>query len=359
MLRRTFSFLIAAALGLAALPARAATDTSRVAAAMTHAAQALVAQTLPAQRADLLLPFTLESRTDWNYTPRSRSGIPLKAMQAPQRQAAQQLLAAALSEPGLVQVRAIIALEIALREIETFGMSRDPENYAFALFGTPDAAAPWGWRIEGHHLSLHFTLDKGQVVATLPQFLGANPADVPRDIAARGGPRKGQRALGEGEDRAFALLAALSPAQRRQAIFSDRPFGDIVTRNATQLDPIAPVGLAFGAMEAAQQALLLRLVDALASVAEPTLAQQRLERVRAGGLENIRFGWAGATERGQPHYWRIQGARFLIEWDNSGGNHIHSVWRDADHDWGRDVLGEHYRRARDTGHRHGGTPPAR
>lgn len=359
MLRRTYILLIAATLGFAALPALAATDTSRVATAMTQAAQALVAQTPPAQRDELLLPFTLEQRTDWNYTPRSRSGIPLKAMQAPQRQAAQQLLAAALSEPGLMQVRAIIALEIALREIETFGMSRDPENYAFALFGTPSADAPWGWRVEGHHLSLHFTLDKGQVVATLPQFLGANPAQVPRDIAARGGPRKGQRALGDGEDRAFALLAALSPTQRRQAVFSERPFGDIVTRNAAQLDPIAPVGLAFGGMDAAQQALLLRVVESLASVVEPSLAQQRLERVRAGGLENIRFAWAGAAERGQPHYWRIQGARFLIEWDNSGGNHIHSVWRDFDGDWGRDALGEHYRRARGSDHRHGGAQPTR
>jgi hypothetical protein len=340
-------------------PAAAAADTSRAAQAMTAAARALLeatpaekrAASRPRSRSALLLPFTLEARADWNYTPRSRPGIAFKAMDDAQRQAAQQLLAAALSEPGLVKVQAIIALEIALREIESFGFSRDPENYAIALFGTPDAASPWGWRIEGHHLSLHFTLAEGQVVATLPQFLGANPAQVPRDIASKG-PRKGQRALGEEEDRAFALLAALSPAQRQQAIFSARPFGDIVTRNAAQLDPLAPVGLPFGAMDAAQQALLLRIVESLASVAEPSLAQQRLERVRAGGLDGIRFGWAGATDRGQPHYWRIQGARFLIEWDNSGGNHIHNVWRDFDGDWGRDVLGEHYRRAPGSGHRH-------
>jgi hypothetical protein len=332
-------------------PAAAAVDTSRAAQAMSAAARALLEATPAAQRPELLRPFTLEARGDWHYTPRSRPGIAFKAMEDAQRQAAQQLLAAALSQPGLVKVQAIIALEIALRELETFGLSRDPENYALALFGMPDAASPWGWRIEGHHLSLHFTLADGQVVATLPQFLGANPAQVPRDIGSKG-PRKDQRALGEEEDRAFALLAALSPAQRRQAIFSERPFGDIVTRNAAQLDPLAPVGVAFNAMDAAQQALLLRIVESLASVAEASLAQQRLERVRAGGLDSIRFGWAGATERGQPHYWRIQGVRFLIEWDNSGGNHIHNVWRDFEGDWGRDVLGEHYRRARAGGHRH-------
>lgn len=335
---------------LAAAPAAGAADTARAAQAMTGAAQALLDATPAAQRAQLLQPFTLQARSDWHYTPRSRPGIPFKAMAAAQRQAAQLLLASALSEPGLVKVREIIALEIALRELETFGLSRDPENYAFALFGTP-GAAPWGWRIEGHHLSLHFTLNAGQVVATLPQFLGANPAEVPRDITR--GPRKGQRALGEEEDRAFALLAALTPTQRQRAVFSAQPFGDIVTRNAALLDPLAPVGIAFGELDAAQQALLLRIVEALASVVEPSLAQQRLERVRAGGLDGIRFGWAGAAQRGQPHYWRIQGARFLIEWDNSGGNHIHSVWRDFEGDWGRDVLGEHYRRAAaGAGHRH-------
>jgi hypothetical protein len=337
---------------LATVPlAAAAADTGGAARAMTAAARTLLEATPARQRSELLQPFTLEARRDWNYTPRSRPGVAFKAMDDAQRQASQQLMAAALSAPGLVKVQSIIALEIALREIETFGLSRDPENYAIALFGTPDPAAPWGWRIEGHHLSLHFTLADGQVVATLPQFLGANPAQVPRDIGDKG-PRKGLRALGEEEDRAFALLGALSPTQRQQAIFSARPYGDIVTRNAATLEPPAAAGLAFNAMQPAQQALLLRIVESLASVAEPSLAQQRLERVRAGGLDGIRFAWAGATERGAPHYWRIQGPRFLIEWDNSGGNHIHNVWRDFDGDWGRDVLGEHYRRARETGHRH-------
>lgn len=343
------------ALLAAAAPAVAA-DTSRTAQAMVAAARTLLDSTPPAQQQELLQPFTMEARSDWNYTPRSRTGIPFKAMEPAQRQAAHRLLETALSEPGLLKVRAIIALEIALRELETFGLSRDPENYAFALFGPPDASAPWGWRIEGHHLSLHFTLANGQVVATLPQFLGANPASVPRDIA--NGPRRGQRALGEEEDRAFALLDSFSATQRQQAVFSQRPFGDIVTRNAAQLDPLAPVGIPFSALDSSQQALLLRIVEALASVAEASLAQQRLERVHAGGLQGIRFGWAGATRRGQPqqpqqpHYWRIQGTRFLIEWDNSGGNHIHSVWRDFEGDWGRDVLGEHYRRARGSAHRH-------
>ena len=335
----------------AVVPAGAgAADTSRAAQAMTAAAQALLQATPAPQRTQLVQPFTLQARGDWHYTPRSRPGIPFKAMDAGQRAAAQQLLAAALSASGLLQVRTVISLEIALRQLESFGLSRDPENYAIALFGPVDATGAWGWRIEGHHLSLHFTLSAGQVVASLPQFLGANPADVPRDIT--NGPRRSQRALGEQEDHAFALLGSLNAAQRQQAVFSAQPFGDIVTRNAEKLDPLAPVGIVFSELDAAQQALLLRLIESLASVAETSIAQQRLERVRAGGLASLRFGWAGAAARGQPHYWRIQGTGFLIEWDNSGGNHIHNVWRDFQGDWGRDVLEEHYRRAGGGTHRH-------
>ncbi len=331
------------------LPATA-DDGRAVAQAMQTAAVALIAGTRDDRREALLQPFTEAARSNWHYTPRSRAGVAFKDMDAAQRAAAQALLAAALSDAGLQKVRAVIALEIALRELEAFPFSRDPENYAFAIYGRPDAASPWGWRIEGHHLSLHFTVDRASVVATLPQFLGANPAEVPRDIAS--GPRRGARALAEEEDRAFALLQSLTPAQRQAAIFSDRPFGDIVTRNAAKVDPLAPVGVAFSALDAGQQAHLLRLVETFAGVAAPPLAEQRLERVRAGGLAAIRFGWAGAQVRGQGYYYRIQGPNFLIELDNSGGNHIHAVWRDFNGDWGRDVLGEHYRRSAGTTHRH-------
>lgn len=330
-------------------PARAA-DTAREAGAQRAAAAELLDSTPESRRDRLLQPFSEAARTDWHYTPRTRVGVPFKDMDAAQRDAARKLLAAALSDAGLKQVQAIIALEIALRELEAFPFSRDPENYAFALYGRPDPAAAWGWRIEGHHLSLHFTVDRDRVVATLPQFLGANPAEVPRDIP--NGPRRGERALREQEDRAFALLASLSPGQRGGAIFSDRPFGDIVTRNAAKADPQAPVGITFAALNAGQQAQLLRVIEAFATVVQPALATQRLERVRSGGLDAIRFGWAGAQKRGEPYYYRIQGPLFLIEFDNSNGNHIHSVWRDFDGDWGRDVLGEHYRRSAGTSHRH-------
>ncbi|HSV58030.1 MAG TPA: DUF3500 domain-containing protein [Variovorax sp.] len=296
-------------------------------------------------RNQLLQPFTLEARTDWHYTPRTRAGIAWRDMSEDQRNAATELLRSALTEQGLDKVRAVMALEIALRELETFGLNRDPGNYAIALFGEPNAAdRPWGWRLEGHHLSLHWTLRGDEYVASLPQFFGANPARVPRDF----GPslRAGTRILGEEEDRARALLASLSAQQRSLAVFDTRPYGDIVSGNAAKAAPPEPKGITFDALTAAQQAQLLALVSAFAEHLKPTLAKARLARVRAGGgLPSLRFGWAGTVEPGKPYYFRLQGDLFLIEFDNSGGNHVHSVWRDFDGDWGRDALADHYRQA--------------
>jgi hypothetical protein len=316
-----------------------------------QAAQRLIEATAPAQRGDLLLPFTEEARSDWHYTPRRRDGVAWKAMSVAQREATTALLRTALNESGLDKVRAVMALEITLRQLEAFGFSRDPENYALAIYGEPGVGG-WGWRIEGHHLSLHFSLEGNRYVATLPQFFGANPAVVPRDVGG-GAPPAGFRLLGAEEDLARQWLATLTPPQRARAVFDTRPYGDIVSRNASRAQPLDAVGLPFSEMDAAQQAQVLKLISVFADHLQPELAQPRLARVRAAPLDSIRVGWAGSDQPRQPHYFRIQGATFLIEFDNSGGNHIHSVWRDFEGDFGRDVLRDHYRGAADTAHGHG------
>jgi hypothetical protein len=310
----------------------------------SSAAARLVQATPSNAHANLLQPFADDKRSDWHYTPRRRAGVAWRDMSSAQRAAATDLLRSALTENGVDKVRAVMAPEIALRELETFGLSRDPENYAIAIYGEPNKESrPWGWRIEGHHLSLHWTLRGDEYVATLPQFFGANPARVPRDFGKA--LRAGTRVLGEEEDRARALLASLSPTQRAAAIFDARPYGDIVTRNAERATPPEAKGIAFTELSTAQQAQVLSLVSAFAEHLKPEYAQARLARIRAGGLNSIRFGWAGAVEPGAPYYFRVQGAAFVIEFDNSGGNHVHSVWRDFAGDWGRDVLAEHYRNA--------------
>lgn len=322
-----FALLI---LGLAAACAQAQ---------MREAAQALVASVDGARRAKLVLPFEDAQRTDWHYTPRSRPGLSFADMDAKQRDATHRLLKTALSEVGHRKVVNIVELELVLRESQ-FGLSflRDPEKYAVVFFGTPDPAKPWGWRFEGHHLSLSFTL-RGDRIAATPSFFGANPAEV------RAGPRKGLRVLSAEEDEARKLFALLDDAQKRTAVIDSRSYGDIVTGNRDRVSPIDNRGLEAKAMNAAQRAQLRKVVEVYAGNFEPGLRAARLARTEEGNGDAIRFAWAGATTRGSgPYYYRIQGPRFLIEFDSSqdDGNHVHTVWRDYDGDFGRDLLRDHH-----------------
>ena len=214
---------------------------------------------------------------------------------------------------------------------------RDPEKYFVVFFGAPGASHPWSWRFEGHHLSLNFTLRGDSAVATTPSFFGANPALVPK------GPRQGLRVLAREEDEARELLGLLDAAQRRAAIVDSRSYGDIVTGAKDRVGPLDNRGIEARAMDAAQRAQLTRLIAVYADSFEPRLRAERI--ARAGeDFDSVRFAWAGPTERGKPHYYRVQGARFLIEYDSSqnDGNHVHTVWRDFNGDFGRDLLREHH-----------------
>jgi hypothetical protein len=293
-------------------------------------------------------PFEDRDRLEWHYTPRSRNGVSFKEMDKPARDATHALLRNALSAAGYRKVTNIIELEIVLREIETFGWMRDPERYHLTVYGAPDAAKRWGWRFEGHHLSLNFTLAGDKLAVDTPSFFGANPATVQK------GAKKGLRALGEEHDAGWALLEALGEAQRKEAVFEERTYGEIVTGNKDKVDPLPAAGIAAAKLDEKQRALLWKLIETYAGNFEPGLAQARLARVKQGGVEAIRFGWAGSTVRGKPHYYRVQGPQFLMEYDASqnDGNHIHTVWRDFGGDFGRDLLREHYSLARGTAHRH-------
>ena len=341
-----------AALSFAACTAAPAHEgahpSSAAAERMREMAARFLAAIPEAARAKAVRPFDDRDRVDWHYIPRSRHGVALKELDAKGREAVHALLREALSATGYRRVVNIVELEMVLREIETFGLLRDPEKYHLTIYGAPDKARPWGWRFEGHHLSLNFTLAGERMAVDSPSFFGANPALV------GAGARKGLRALAAEEDEARALLASLTEAQRREAVFDSRTYGDIVTGATEKADPLDAVGIAAMKLDEKQRAQLAKLIEVYASAFEPGLAKARLERVREGGIANVRFGWAGATEKGKPHYYRIQGPRFLIEYDASqdSGNHIHTVWRDFSGDFGRDLLREHHALARGTPHRH-------
>jgi len=210
-------------------------------------------------------------------------------------------------------------------------------KYFVSVFGTPSAKEPWGWRVEGHHVSLHFTVVNGTLVASSPQFFGTNPAEV------REGPKAGLRILGDQEDEARALLMALNESQRAKAVIQNVALNEIVTTNKLDITPLAPVGIAASELTPQQKEMLMKVVNIYISKMADDIAAARVAKLQKAGLDNITFAWAGEAERGKRHYYRIQGPTFLIEHDNSqnNGNHVHSVWRDFNGDFGRDLLREH------------------
>ncbi len=113
--------------------------------------------------------------------------------------------------------------------------------------------------------------------------------------------------------------------------------------NTLPISPLTPPGLAAAEMTDAQRAMLMQIVEAYTSLMADDIAADRLDSVRKAGVEKMTFAWAGEAERGKKHYYRVQGPTFLIEYDNTqnDGNHVHSVWRDFEGDFGRDLLREH------------------
>lgn len=306
---------------------------------MVVAAQGFLAALRPELRREAVLPFAAEERRDWHYVPRSRRGVSFKQMNAGERAAAHALLRAGLSDRGYEKTTGVIALEAILREIETFGFRRDPELYWLTVFGAPSASAPWGWRFEGHHLSLNFSAATGERVATTPSFFGANPATVPENR-----PRAGWRLLRAEEDLARQLLASLDASQRAAAMISaDAPREILMTPGRNGPPPLA--GLPYARMSGAQRELLLSLIGEYVGNLRPSIGQAQWQRIRGAGLEGIRFAWAGGTAPGEGHYYRVHGPTLVIEYDNTqdGANHIHTVWRDLTNDFGEDLLARHYR----------------
>jgi hypothetical protein len=311
-------------------------------AAMAAAASKLLASLTPEQQKKIT--FTLEDahRVEWFFVPLARKGLMLKEMTAAQRELVHGLLRVGLGQSGYTKTTQIMELDTVLRQIENDPVKRDPEKYYVSIFGTPAAAGTWGWRVEGHHVSHNFTIVNGTLIATTPQFLGANPAEVRVD-----GPFKGRRVLHVEEDLGHELVAALDDRQRAQAIFSKEAPAEIVTKNLPKIDPLSPAGLMAKSFNAKETAILHKLLDEYASRLPDSLARERLAKVEKAGLDKIGFAWAGGLTRGEKYYYRLQGPTFLVECDNTQneGNHVHTVWRDFDGDFGRDLLREHYRAA--------------
>ena len=327
--------------GLLAGVAYVAQQTESSGSRMVGAAEKFVGSLTPEQKAKATFAFDDKERLNWHFVPLqtrdkkpSRKGLPLEEMNDAQKKAALELLKAGTSKRGDQEATTIMSLEAILRELEKGGaMVRNPEWYFFTVFGTPARTGKWGWRVEGHHLSLNFVVDAGKVVAATPAFFGANPATV------KAGPRQGLRTLPEAEDLAKDLFKALDDGRKKIA-FQEKQLPEIQGQTAAP-NPGKPRGLPAGKMTEQQQQILKKLVQSYANRMPPDVAEVQMARVNEAGLDQIYFAYAGGVEPGQPHTYRIQGPTFLIEFLNvqadsarNPANHIHSAWRSIQGDFG-------------------------
>lgn len=313
--------------------------------AATRAANALL-ETLDAnQRKKACFEFKDAERTNWQFVPNLYPGVPLQELGADQKRAVHRLLHAVLSGSGYGKTTAIMRLEDTLRGFaEAAGQKaphRDPGRYSVALFGKPGKDEPWGFRVQGHHVSWNFASADGRVIATTPAFLGANPAEI------RQGPHAGLRALPEEEDLAREFLATLTEAQSADVMLSDKAPRDVLWGPGKHRDVLGePRGLAWKSMTERQRELVWRLVRTYVGNLAHDLAVEQMKKIEMAGRDGIRFGWMGSMERGKGHYYRITGGTFAIEYDNTqdGANHVHVAWHDLTNDFGVDLLRQHYER---------------
>ena len=324
--------------------AQATTDSGATTPAVAAARAAL--RSLPDSiRSGATFSFDSSERSSWYYVPLDRKGVTLARMSADARARVDSLLLTGLSPRGFGTAKSIMRHESILHDIEAAGppegrrFVRDSNKYYLSVFGDPDASAAWGWRVEGHHLSVNYTGIGRSAQVVSPVFFGANPAKV------LSGPHAGLRILAAEEDLARELVKMLDPEQRVVAIFSDTALVEMETRNDPKARALRTEGLRAADMSAPQRAQLRRLVDHYAGRVSATARAHALRDLEDGGFGELRFAWAGGTEVGQAHYYRIHGPTILVEYDNqqTNANHIHTVWRDLRHDFGGDLLAEHYR----------------
>ncbi|MFW6193783.1 MAG: DUF3500 domain-containing protein [Gemmatimonadota bacterium] len=292
---------------------------------------------------ELLLDFDDPARRDWSYWPRPRAGLALGRMTAAQRGLVHDLLAAHLSSLGYLAVGHVMRLEDVLGRVETVGFPRGADRYTVALFGEPTDLGVWGWRFEGHHVSLNVTLTPDEVSVT-PTFLGASPAELSR------GPHAGFRPVRHVRDLARDLFLSLRQDQVREALLTDSTPGGLLSSQFGK-EPgdwdewrtlLRPDGTPASEFDARQSALLERLLEQIVGLYRPTIADAYRADLRP---DELWFAWMGARRRGAPQYFRLQGESFVFEFDASqeDGDHVHMVWRDRDGDFGDAALHRHYR----------------
>jgi hypothetical protein len=295
------------------------------------------------QRDSAQYPFENEERFNWHFVPRQRNGIAFKNLTDKQRKAGLEIFKASLSEQGFQKASNIMALENVLREVESRGNDdtyRDPLNYSITIFGTPRPDSLWGWRLEGHHISINFSSESGEIVSATPTFWGSNPGIV------RTGVSRGKQVLKAESDLGFTLVNSLEKDQMKTAVVSQKAPSEIITGNQRSAALQEPAGLSYTSLNEAQQKIFLQLLNVYVKNYQLGFANKLMAKIQKAGIENLSFAWAGSLQPGAGHYYRIQGPMLLIEFDNTqnNANHIHTVVRDLTNDFAEDILREHYQK---------------
>lgn len=308
---------------------------------MMKAAQNFVSTLTPEQRKQAQFDFEDEERTNWHFIPMqdenkvpTRKGVIIKGMTEKQKKAAMALLRTGTSTSGFKQARMVMELESILDQLEKNGRNvRDSEWYFVSIFGKPSRTGKWGWRIEGHHLSLNFTLDKGKIVSATPNFYGANPATVTQ------GPKKGQKTLAVSVKLARQLLNSLDAEQKKVAV-QDKMFPE-VEQGKAKPNVGEPVGLAAAKMTKKQKDQLRKLLLSYAGRMPKVVGDREMKKVDDAGFDKVHFAFAVSKAKGNPYTYRVQGPTFVIEFLNeqpdplgTPANHIHSSWRNLSGDFG-------------------------
>lgn len=290
-------------------------------------------------RSKVMFGYDNDERYNWNFVPASRRGASLHDLNDQQQKLLQELLLVFLSEQGYTKATTVLKWEAILREVEgrkDGDTYRDPKNYFVSFFGEPADKSLWGWRFEGHHLSLNFTYFNGVVESSTPSFMGANPAVAP----------SGARNLQEETDLAFALLNSLTPDQLKVAVFSDKALPEIVTGNNREARLLEPKGILYKDLNADQQKAMIKLLNVFVKNYELGFSSKLWDKIQKAGVDNLSFAWAGNTKPGAGTYYRIQGPMLQIEYDNTqtNANHVHTAVRDLTNDFAGDILKEHYQK---------------
>ena len=301
---------------------------------MTAAASNFLSTLNAEQKAAATFEFTDAERLNWHFIPRERKGLPLKDIEGPALKAAHKLLANSLSEAGYEQALNVMSLEELLYLLEGGNREerrakRDPQKYYISVFGQPGPRGKWGWRFEGHHLSLNYTLEDGQLVSTTPEFFGTNPGSVDA------GPGRRIRVLGPEEDIARQILKSAPAAMRAKIWLDKKAPADLRGGGVAQPETTAPVGVAYADMTDTQKKLVHELLNEYLKNMPADVEKQRRDLINRNGMDGIHFAWWGGSELNEPHYYRVQGKSFLVEYNNTQNkaNHVHSIWRNLSGDF--------------------------